>query len=85
MTFDWYKIFNLQEFEDTGLVSREYTLELEGLGEKTILVTKGNAVGVLFEGVYMALELNGENPVAMDGYGVFLDEAGDVHVGVQLP
>lgn len=85
MTFDWYRIFNLEEFEDTGLVSREYTVDLAGIGETTVLVTKGNEIGVLFDDVFMILQLNAQNPVVMDGRALYLDSNGDVQVGIEVP
>lgn len=84
MTYDWYRIFNLEEFEDADLVSREYTVELDGLGVKTVLVTKGNEIGILFDEVFLIIGLNDQSPVVMDGRAAFLDSNGDVQVGILL-
>lgn len=85
MTFTWFQIFNLDEFEALNLVSKVYTLELEGLGEKDFLVTKGNMVSVAYEGVMLSLGLNAENPFAFEGLAIYQDEeTNDVYVGIEI-
>lgn len=83
MQYTWFKIFNRTEFEALGLVSKKYTLNLEGLGQKEILVTKGNLVGMLYEGIYLALDLNG-NPFAMDDHAIYQDANNDVYLGIAV-
>lgn len=80
--FDAYKIFNLAEFEATGLVSRTVSAFLEGIGQRDILITKGNAVSILYEGVFLSLNLGNDNPFEFDGHAVFLDPNGDVWLGI---
>lgn len=82
MIFNWYKIFNRVEFEALGLVSKPYVLDLEDLGEKTFLATKGNIVSVVHEGVMLGLGLHDQNPFVMDGFGIFEDpDTNDVFFG----
>lgn len=83
MTYTWYKIFNKTEFEALGLVSKAYTLNLEDLGEKTILVTKGNYISMVYEGVQLVLQLNSKNPFEFDGHACYLDtDTNDVYLGI---
>ena len=83
--FNWYKIFNLTEFEALELVSRTYTLDLEGLGLKDILVTKGNRIALTYEGVMLSLELNDRNPYEFEGLAVYIDdETQDVYLGIEV-
>ena len=82
--FTWYKIFNLTEFEALGLVSKEYILNLEGLGQKSVLVFKGNEVSIQYAGVTLPVELNGKNPFEFDGHAVYLDDNNDVHLGIEI-
>lgn len=82
--FDWYRIFNVDEFDSQGLVSKTYRLELEGIGIKDILVTRGNLLGVTYEGVFMAVGLNDRNPFAMDGFAVYRDNNQDVFLGIAV-
>lgn len=84
MIFDWYKIFNLTEFEALGLVSREYTLDFEDLGEQTVLVTKGNTVGLLYNTFFLSIDLNSENPFYFDGYAVYKDDNNDIYLGIEV-
>lgn len=86
--YKWFYIFNAQDFEDTGLVQRKYTLILEGLGQKEILVTKGNYTGITYEGVFLPLRLNGEesNPFAIDGFAIWIDDdTRNVFLGIEQP
>lgn len=84
MTYNWFKIFNLDEFNALGLTSRLYTLELMGVGVKEILVTKGNSVSILYDDVFLSLGLNDENPFAFDGHAVYEDDNGDVFLGIEV-
>jgi|AVFP01.1.fsa_nt_gi hypothetical protein len=81
-TYTWFKIFNKTEFEATGLVSRSYRVFLNGVGERTILSTKGNYLSVLFDEVFLPINLNSNNPFEMDERAVYLDANNDVWVGI---
>lgn len=84
MIYDWYLIFNKAEFEALELPSKEYTLNLEDIGEKTILVTQGNFVSILYEGVFLPLEMNTKNPFEFDGHAIYVDNNDDVYLGVEV-
>jgi len=88
MTFDWYKIFNLDEFLATQLVSRKLTVVLDGRGEKEILITSGNDIGVMFEDTFMILNFNDENPYVREGdddtYALYVDSSDDVWLGIEV-
>lgn len=81
MNYDWYKVFNKTEFEALGLVSKNYQLDLEGQGIKNVLVTKSLTLGVLFDDVYLSLELNDKNPMEFEDKAVYIDENDDVWIG----
>lgn len=80
--FHWYNIFNLQTFIATGLTSRTYTFFLDGVGEKTLLATKGETYGITYEGVFLSINMNGKNPFRYDVHAVFLDEQNNVWLGI---
>jgi hypothetical protein len=85
MIFDWFKIFNLTEFTALELVSKDYTLELEGIGEKTISVFKGVDWSIQYEGVFLTIQLTGANPFIFDGYAVYQDpETQDIYLGIEV-
>lgn len=85
MLFTWFKIFNLADFQETGLVSRTYTLNLEGVGERNILVTQGDLVSITYDDVMLSIELNGMNPFYFEGYAVWVDvETDDVFLGIEV-
>lgn len=82
MDYDWYQVFNRTEFEALGLVSKDYELTLEGLGEKTITATKGNFVSLIYEGVILPIELNSKNPLLFDDHAVYVDTDQNVYLGI---
>ena len=83
MIFDWYKLFNLVEFNNLGLVSRELTLDLEDLGETSIRITKGNYTSILYDDVFLPINMVDENPFVFEGYAVYLDANNDVFLGIE--
>jgi len=82
--YTWFYIFNYDEFIDLGLVSRTYDLVLEGIGATEILVTKGAAPGITYDGVFLPLELNDENPFAFEGYAIYRDENDNIWLGIEI-
>lgn len=84
MEYTWFKIFNRTEFDALELVSKTYTLNLDGIGEKDILVTKGEGHGITYEGVFLSLNLNDENPLEFDSHAIYIDSANDVYLGVPV-
>lgn len=85
--FDWYKIFNLQEFLDLGLVSRTYTYFFEGLGERSVLVTKGNTVGLTFDGEFLPIEfidLYDSGKYVSGSYAIEKHSNGDIYLGIEV-
>ena len=82
MIYDYYKIFNKTEFEALDLVSKTYTLDLEGIGESEILVTKGVELGITYDGVFLSLNMNDENPFEFDDHAIYIDANDDVWLGV---
>lgn len=80
--FDWYRIFNLQEFLDSGLVSFPATVVLDGIGQRELLIVRGVGVGVQLEDIFLRLDLNGRNPMRFGERAIFLDPNGDVWLGV---
>ncbi len=81
--YDQYKLFNLDEFEATEFVSRTLSVFLGDLGLKSILVTKGNLVSVLYDGVFLSLNLNDKNPFEFEDRAIFLDPDNDVWLGIK--
>lgn len=82
--FTWFKIFNRTEFDALGLVSKTYTLNLEGIGQKDILVTKGISYGMLYDDVFLSLALNDLNPFEFEDRAIYIDGFNDVFLGVAV-
>lgn len=85
MIYNWYKIFNKTEFEALGLVSKTYSLNLEDIGNKDILVTKGNYISIQYETVTLPLNLNSKNPFPFEGHAIYIDDSNDVWLGIEVP
>lgn len=84
MTFNWFKIFNKDEFLATELASKTYTLNLEGIGLKQVLVTMGNQIGVTLDGVFLTLGESDKNPFIFDGMAIYINESNDVFWGYEI-
>lgn len=84
MTFRWYKIFNIEEFSALELISKTYTFFLEGVGQKDILVTVGETVGITYEGVFLPVTIETKNPYIRDGFASYKHTNGDVYLGVEV-
>jgi len=82
--YQWFRVFNKTEFLALGLVSRNYILTLEGIGQKEILVTKGSEVGITYNGVFLLLGLNENNPFEFDGHAIYIDANDDVYLGIEI-
>lgn len=84
MAYQAFKIFNKDEFDALDLYSKTYTLDLEGIGQKDILVTKGNLYGITYDGVFLALNQNDKNPFEFEGYAIYMDDNNDVYLGIEI-
>lgn len=82
MIYDWYFIVNLDEWLALDLVSKTYTFILDGIGQKDILVTQGNFTGITYEGVFLALNMNDENPFEFDSHAIYVDDDNNVWLGI---
>lgn len=82
MIYDWFKLFNRTDFLATGLVSRTLTLTLEGIGNREVLITKGDFLGVTYEGVFLAIGITDDSPFEFDLMALYVDENEDVWLGL---
>ena len=80
--FDWYRLFNHAEFLALDVPSREFDVVLGTLGQKTILATRGNLTSILYDGIFLSIDLNGRHPFRFGEFAVWLDVNDDVWLGV---
>lgn len=85
MNYDWYELFNLTEFVATGLVSRTLKLSIEGVGEVDVLITVGNWVSIVYDGVMLPIGFAGKNPYAISPYAVLQDTDANIWLGIEVP
>lgn len=81
--FDWYRIINKTEFEATGLVSRDLSIILEGVGAKACLVTVGNLFSITIDDVMLSIGVNEDNPFVFSDRAVYIDSNNDVWYGIK--
>jgi hypothetical protein len=85
MIFNWFYIFNTDDFLEFGLTSKTYSLDLGGTGLiEDVLVTKGALYGITYKDVFLPLQLNDVNPFSIDGYGIYVDENNNVWLGIEV-
>jgi hypothetical protein len=84
MTYTWFKIFNITEFDALNLISKTYTFILDGVGKKDILVTKGVTYGMTYEGVFLSLNMIDRNPFEFEGYAIYVDADQNVYLGIEV-
>jgi len=82
--YTWFKIFNRIDFNALGLVSKTYTLNLQGIGQKDVLVTKGITYGITYDGVFISVGLNDLNPFSIDDRAIYVDNNNDVYLGIAV-
>lgn len=80
--FNWYRLFNNEEFISTELTSMEIIFDMIGIGEKTVLITRGENTSILYEEVFLSVNLNDKNPFRMGEHAVFIDPNDDVWLGI---
>lgn len=84
MIYDWYRIFNADEFLDLDLVEKTYVVNLEGVGEVSVRACIGSGLAIVYDDVFLPLDLDLGNPVSMDGYAAYRKENGDVYLGIEV-
>ncbi len=84
MTYTWYYIINKTDFEAAGLVSQSIDLDLESIGAKTVLVTMGIMIGLTYEGVFLPLQLNDDNPFEFDDHAIYIDDSDNIFLGIAV-
>ncbi len=81
MILNWFKVFNLDDFEDTELVRHTETFALKDIGDVDVSILDGNLTSVVFDDVILSVNLNEKNPFVFEEHGVYLDENNDIWIG----
>lgn len=82
-TYDWYNLINLDDFDALDLISKELTLNLDGLGDKTCLISKSNGYSILYDGNYLLAELNDKNPFEFEDHAAYIDGDNNLWLGIK--
>ncbi len=81
MIVNWYNVGNKIEFEAKGIPQEEKTLDLEDLGEVSVVFLAGFNFSIIFNGEMLIPSLNGRNPFYKNETTSYVDKNGDVWVG----
>lgn len=84
MIFDWYKVFNADEFVALGLTSREMIVLLESIGRSSILISRGNTLSMVFKDVYLPVGNAAATPYVDGGFASYVDLDKNVWLGVEV-
>lgn len=82
--YNWFFVINRDDFQAEGLVSRELSLIFDGLGPKTVLVTNAITFGITYEGIFLSVEMNDNNPFEFEGHAVHVHDNGNVFLGLPV-
>jgi hypothetical protein len=82
--FDWYEIFDANEFQASETPSRSLNVFLEGVGFEEVLITKGGFQSVTFRGVFLPVTFLNRNPYEREGYAVYKNEDEKVFLGIKV-
>lgn len=82
MIYNWFKIFNMNEFLALGIVSRAYALRLQGIGDSIFIAYQGNYVSVQYLDEFLPVNLYVPAQYEKGNYSIYRDDAtGDVYFG----
>jgi hypothetical protein len=83
--FDWYLIFNLNDIPEE-VISRTFSVSLEGIGSVDIEFNRGILNSLLYEGVLLPILFENQNPFIGLGnqYAVYQDQDQNIHFGVAV-
>jgi hypothetical protein len=79
--WQWYKIYNLDNFDKLGVTDYTFDIELEGRGWTTFRICKGTLYGVVVDGIYLAPSLNGKNEFNKGNRSAYIDDKRNLWVG----
>lgn len=80
--FSWYILFNKAAFIEKGIVSFDGEVNIEGVGIKTFLVTQGNTTSIVYDDVFLSIDLNQKNPFRLGNYAVWQDTLNNIWLGL---
>lgn len=81
-TFNWYKIFNLAEFLALNIGSKEYNLNLFGVGQSRFIAYSGNVASIMYLDEFMPIDLYAPEMYEKLNYAVYRDDlTDDVYFG----
>ena len=81
MSWNYWKVYTVKEFEVQNVPQVTITRDLDTLGTVEISFFQGFNLSVLFQGVILTPNLNDRNPFDKNGVAAYTDEKGQILVG----
>ena len=78
---DWYKIFNLNEFDALGVPDFSVSVELAERGQQTFRILKGFLYSVIVDDIILTPMLNDRNGFNKDTRSAYIDEENNLWIG----
>lgn len=80
--WQWFKVFNVDEFNKWDVPDIYLKLNLRGLGEQEIVVARGFKTSILFLGYWLVPGLNNRNGFSVrDKVSAYIDDENTLWVG----
>jgi hypothetical protein len=79
--WQWYKIYNLCDFDKLHAADYTFDVELERRGVNTFRICKGSFYAVVVDGIYLIPFLNNKNVFNMNNRCAYIDAKRNLWVG----
>lgn len=80
--WQWWKVFNLDEFNAPDVPDRYLNVNLEGLGQTDIVIARGFNICICFLNYWLIPGLNNRNAFTADNkVGAYIDDDNNLWVG----
>lgn len=79
--WQWYKIFNLNDFDKLSVPDYAFEIELEDKGVQSFRICKGFLYSVIVDGIYLTPFLNDMNGFNKNERSAYIDEERNLWVG----
>lgn len=79
--WQWYKVFNLNNFDKLSVPDYVFEIELEDKGIQSFRICKGFLYSVIVDGIYLTPFLNDINGFNKNERSAYIDEERNLWVG----
>ena len=77
----WYKVYDLNKFDDLSVPDITFSVELQDKGQKTFRLLKGFLYSVIVDGLILTPKLNDRNGFHKGNRSAYIDENNNLWIG----